>query len=81
MTSTHNILYSMRDQLSVKDDMNSHFGAIVSADDDTSEKKMSNQYFAEENVNFEEMRSAENIDYNKLEIREENNNRFLDQRS
>jgi hypothetical protein len=32
-------------------------------------------------VNFEDMRSAENIDYNKLEIREENNNRFLDQRS
>ena len=67
--------------MSAKEVSNDHFAIGISADDDTSEKKMSNQFFAEENVNFEDMRSAENMNYNKLEIQEENKNGFLDQRS
>lgn len=79
MTSTHLVLFSMKEQLSVKDDALSQ--NIASADEETNEK--SNHFFAEEANNFEDMRSAENISYplEKLEIREETKNKFLDQKS
>lgn len=38
MTSTHLILYSMREQLSVKEEANSQNCGVASVDEDTNEK-------------------------------------------